>query len=370
MAAAGGFQGEVEKRWGGEVPVGVASRTDRHDLRRVHAAGPMTKRSSASIALGLKLVVTTGLLVYLVRKVSIGPALAQMATMRPAAAIGAAILVLLQLALGSVRWQLISGLLQAPMHLGRAFKFTLIGQFFNQVLPTALGGDAVRAWLASRDGAPLGRAIRAVVCDRVVGLVALLIIISATLLVMPHFAERSLPLQHVFRTAAVLALAGLAALFFFGDPLARRLQRHRLAPPARRRCDVPVRERHEHPSRLRRRHVHRPGDCAGFDGTHLDRGLGRAGRGHGRRPGPVGHRRDRGVGRVGRLWALADRGGYPGRRALVCGRHRRYRGPARLGPIGSRHVVFSCFVRWPLPSAPWPPRPVPAISAPCWSGVC
>lgn len=232
MAAAGGFQGEVEKRWGGEVPVGVASRTDRHDLRRVHAAGPMTKRSSASIALGLKLVVTTGLLVYLARKVSIGPALAQMATMRPAAAIGAAILVLLQLALGSVRWQLISGLLQAPMHLGRAFKFTLIGQFFNQVLPTALGGDAVRAWLASRDGAPLGRAIRAVVCDRVVGLVALLIIISATLLVMPHFAERSLPLQHVFRTAAVLALAGLAALFFFGDPLARRLQRHRLAQPA------------------------------------------------------------------------------------------------------------------------------------------
>lgn len=191
----------------------------------------MTKRPSAALALGAKLVVTTGLLFYLAGKVSLGPALAQMAAMHPAAAIGAAVLTLLQLALGAVRWRLISALLEAPMPLDRALRFTLIGQFFNQVLPTALGGDAVRAWLASRDGAPLGRAVRAVVCDRVIGLVALAIIISATLLAMPRFAPGALPLRELWRAAAVVALAGLPALYFFGEPLARRLQRQRLVRP-------------------------------------------------------------------------------------------------------------------------------------------
>ena len=188
----------------------------------------MKKRSSAWIVLGLKLLITTGLLLYLTNRINFGPALAQVAAIRPAAAIGAAVLVILQLALGSVRWQLISGLLQAPMQLSRAFRFTLIGQFFNQVLPTALGGDAVRAWLASRDGAPLGRAVRAVVCDRVVGLVALLIIIGATLPVVPHIPDGSVSLKHLMRGAALLAVVGLAALYFLGGPLARRLQRHRL----------------------------------------------------------------------------------------------------------------------------------------------
>lgn len=191
----------------------------------------MKTRASAWIALGLKLVITTGLLFYLSRKISVGPALAQMASMHPGAALGAAILVLLQLALGSVRWKLISDLLDAPLQLGRALRYTLIGQFFNQVLPTAVGGDAVRAWLASRDGAPLGRAIRAVVCDRMVGLAALLLIIAATLLLMPPLARTSLPLRDLLRTTAVVALAGLAALYFLGEPVALLLQRQRLTRP-------------------------------------------------------------------------------------------------------------------------------------------
>ena len=191
----------------------------------------MTKRASAAAALGLKLVVTAALLVYLARNVSLGPALAQLAAMRPAAAIGAAALMVLQLALGSLRWQRISGLLDAPLPLGRAFRFSLIGQFFNQVLPTALGGDAVRAWLAARDGAPLGRAVRVVVCDRVVGLVVLTALIAVTWLVAPGMADGVAPLRPLWRNGALAALAGLAALFAFGHPLARWLQRYRLARP-------------------------------------------------------------------------------------------------------------------------------------------
>lgn len=189
----------------------------------------MRKRLSAWIPLGFKLAITTVVLYYLLRRISLGPALSQIAAIRPSMAIAAGGLVLTQLAVGSVRWWLISNLLAAPMTIAKALEYTMVGQFFNQVLPTALGGDAVRAWLASNHGAPLGNAIRAVLCDRLVGLMALLIIISATLFVKPEIADNSLPMQYVMRSTAILTCAALAGLYFFGDPLARRLQTYRWA---------------------------------------------------------------------------------------------------------------------------------------------
>ena len=191
----------------------------------------MSKRPPAWLGLGLKLIITTILLYYLLSKVSTGPALSRILTMRPAAALGAIGLVLMQVALGSVRWQWIIGLLGAPMALARAARYTLIGQFFNQVLPTAFGGDAARAWLASSDGTPMTVAVRSVLCDRIVGLVALLVIISATFLAMPRIAETSRPMFNVLRTTAILTAVLLAGLVLVGAPIARRLQGLRWARP-------------------------------------------------------------------------------------------------------------------------------------------
>lgn len=191
----------------------------------------MSTRLPAGAALGLKLVVTAALLGILWHKVDPGPALSRIAAIRPWAALGAVLLIGAQLALGSVRWQRIGALLGAPIRLARAFRFTLVGQFFNQVLPTALGGDAVRAWLAAQDGAAAGPAIRAVVCDRVAGLVVLLAIISASLFVTPRLADSSASMRHVLQVTAVLTVAGLAGLHAFGTAAAQRLQRRRWTRP-------------------------------------------------------------------------------------------------------------------------------------------
>ena len=107
----------------------------------------------------------------------------------------------------------------------------MIGHFFNQVLPSGLAGDAVRAWLASRQGVQLGRLVRGIVCDRIVGLVALVIIIAVTFFVSPHLAADKLPATQVFRTIAVLGLSALAALFLWGEQVAGLLMRYRLTEP-------------------------------------------------------------------------------------------------------------------------------------------
>ena len=62
-----------------------------------------------------------------------------------------------------------------------ALQIVLIGHFFNQVLPSSVGGDAVRAWCAYRAGLSLGAAAGTVIIDRAVALFALLLLVAAGL---------------------------------------------------------------------------------------------------------------------------------------------------------------------------------------------
>ena len=63
----------------------------------------------------------------------------------------------------------------------QAMRFNLIGTFFNQTLPSSIGGDAVRLWLVARGGAGWRAATYSIFVDRAIGLIALAIIIVASL---------------------------------------------------------------------------------------------------------------------------------------------------------------------------------------------
>lgn len=56
-----------------------------------------------------------------------------------------------------------------------------IGQFFNQLLPSGLGGDGMRMWLVRRAGMPTGSAVTSVLVDRVVALTAIVLLVSIML---------------------------------------------------------------------------------------------------------------------------------------------------------------------------------------------
>lgn len=96
--------------------------------------------------------------------------------------IGMAIAVtFLQIFVGVLRWREISAECGAPLGLGRAMRYNVIGAFFNQTLPSAIGGDAVRLWLVARAGAGWRAATYSIFVDRAIGLVALAILIVASL---------------------------------------------------------------------------------------------------------------------------------------------------------------------------------------------
>ncbi len=78
------------------------------------------------------------------------------------------LLVLVQTA----RWRIIARRLGIDLGFLLAWQNIYIGQFFNQVFPSAIGGDAVRAWRLHRSSIPIQAAIASIALERIVALFA------------------------------------------------------------------------------------------------------------------------------------------------------------------------------------------------------
>src|SRR6202012_4592730 len=87
----------------------------------------------------------------------------------------------LQIFVGVLRWGAVSAAGGAPLTIRQAMHYNLIGAFFNQTLPSSIGGDAVRLWLVARSGAGWRAATYSIFVDRAIGLIALAVIIVASL---------------------------------------------------------------------------------------------------------------------------------------------------------------------------------------------
>jgi uncharacterized membrane protein YbhN (UPF0104 family) len=185
------------------------------------------RRHVSWLAFGLKLAITLGLLAYLLRKVDIAPVVAQIRAIAPAAAAAAEAMLLVQLGLLALRWQLVNRIVDAPMRLPQVLRLTAVGHFFNQVLPSGFAGDAARAWLAAREGVRLGPAVRAIVSDRVIGLLVLAAMAGAACFAWPARVAQQPPGQGAFRAMALLGVGGLAAFLWAGEPFAAWLRRRR-----------------------------------------------------------------------------------------------------------------------------------------------
>jgi hypothetical protein len=93
----------------------------------------------------------------------------------------AIIVTLLQVVAGALRWREISADCGAPLTIRQATHYNMIGSFFNQTLPSSIGGDAMRLWLVGRGPAGWRAATYSVFVDRAIGLIALAVLIVASL---------------------------------------------------------------------------------------------------------------------------------------------------------------------------------------------
>ena len=129
----------------------------------------------------VRILVSLGLLYFALRGINFAAVQSRLSQINLAWIASAVAVTFLQIFLGALRWREISGLCQAPLTDLQAFRYNLIGTFFNQTLPSSIGGDAMRLWLVNRTGAGWRAATYSILTDRAVGLIALALIIVASL---------------------------------------------------------------------------------------------------------------------------------------------------------------------------------------------
>jgi glycosyltransferase 2 family protein len=135
----------------------------------------------ALLTLSIRVVVSVALLYLALRGINYAAIQSRLSQINLAWIALAILVTVFQIFLGALRWREISALCHAPLTDLQAFRYNMIGAFFNQTLPSSIGGDAVRLWLVQRTGAGWRAATYSILTDRAVGLIALSIIIVASL---------------------------------------------------------------------------------------------------------------------------------------------------------------------------------------------
>jgi uncharacterized membrane protein YbhN (UPF0104 family) len=169
----------------------------------------------------IKGVVSIALLVWLARNIS-GAGLWARAATTDWRLVGLVLLIQTLLPiLVAERWRAICRRLNTVIRPWRALENIYIGQFFNQVLPSAIGGDAVRLWQLVRWDMPLGTALASIMLDRLVALFAVPLMLLLGFGIVAGLVPGSV-LGWLFAILTGGTLAGLALL----------LSIDRLVPPA------------------------------------------------------------------------------------------------------------------------------------------
>ncbi|MEZ4239120.1 MAG: lysylphosphatidylglycerol synthase transmembrane domain-containing protein [Myxococcota bacterium] len=172
-------------------------------------------QAAASIA------VTVALLAWVVTRLDRHALASELGAVRPAWLLLAAALGPLQVALAAERWRVACRRLGQPLARRRAVTEVALSNLLNQLLPGGIAGDAIRAWrahggpaAAAPDTAPspvgLAASVRAVLADRMVGLMVHMAVVAAGLAGWLSLHDAPLPPGAV--PVALIVALGLAGL--------------------------------------------------------------------------------------------------------------------------------------------------------------
>ncbi|TET53403.1 MAG: flippase-like domain-containing protein, partial [Anaerolineales bacterium] len=134
----------------------------------------------------LRLFVTAAALACLLWQVDLRATLAALRRAELLYLGAALVLYTLGLVIRAHRWNILVRVLGVRVPFVRLLRLYVVGQFFNAILPSAFGGDVVRALELTRD-ADSSAAVGTVLLDRMIGL---LVLFAASLLALPFYAAQ------------------------------------------------------------------------------------------------------------------------------------------------------------------------------------
>ena len=126
-----------------------------------------------ALKLVVRLLVAVALIALLFRNLDVTHLVHRLLNLSWQGTAAAISLVFLAIVISAWKWGLILRARQHPLPFLTLLRLYFVGLFFNNVLPTAVGGDAVRAWEATKETQEVPEAVGSVVSERLIAGVAL-----------------------------------------------------------------------------------------------------------------------------------------------------------------------------------------------------
>lgn len=121
----------------------------------------------------LKVFVSLFFFYWLFQKININVAYDTLAKVNLLGFLIATFLCLIVYLLSALRWWTILSAFNSNIKIYEAISLTFIGQFFNQILVSSIGGDVVRSYYVYKNGTPLSSSFTSVLLERYFSLVVL-----------------------------------------------------------------------------------------------------------------------------------------------------------------------------------------------------
>jgi glycosyltransferase 2 family protein len=179
------------------------------------------QKLKANLLFFVKFLVSSAILWFALRQIDMKAFTIDMRQVRPWWLTVAVLQVLLIPPLGGARWMVVLRALGYGSGLAALTRAFWTGMVFNQVLPSASGGDAIRVLLAWRLGIPTEKAIYSVILERMAILLTLAVVVQTFQPVLLHYADTP-----TTRLVPPVLLAALIVGYLFlmsGDRICRHL---------------------------------------------------------------------------------------------------------------------------------------------------
>ena len=133
-----------------------------------------------TLSLLIKIGITIGIFLVLLAKIDLDAVMVRIAKQDLSLFFLALAVLALHLLIHAWRWKTILETIRSPLPLPRVLRFLSIALFFNQALPTGVGGDAVRIWITNKFGTGISAATNSVMLDRLCHMVGLMLVVALT----------------------------------------------------------------------------------------------------------------------------------------------------------------------------------------------
>jgi len=162
--------------------------------------------------LALKAVVSIALLMLAFSATDTGGAVRVIATVPLWAWLAGVVCIAIQVPVLARRWTIILAASDLKLSYAEDCSFSYAGYFFNQALPSAIGGDFMRTYLAWKRGVPFQPALASVFLERATGLFVLALFSTLLLYNAPDGAPPGRSPVGLVLAVVALAVTGLALL--------------------------------------------------------------------------------------------------------------------------------------------------------------